>query len=82
MADESKSRSHEAQLTKAEIENIRAVFRCFSDDSTAPSGGWECSKCGLIRYPGLRHDCPTAPMRATPSSYDCGGNPTKDYPGE
>jgi hypothetical protein len=34
-----------------------------------------CVRAGIDR-------CPYEHQRATPSPYDCGGNPMKDFPGE
>ena len=44
---------------------------------------WECHGCGkCIGAPrGVDYAQPHR-IRSTASPYDCGGNPTKDYPGE
>ena len=41
----------------------------------------ECHNCGKCIGVTVEYHHPHR-IRATASPYDCGGNPTKDYPGE
>ena len=49
-----------------------------SSEETANEPNRACSRC----RPRVVIDYSPHRIKATASPYDCGGNPTKDYPGE
>ena len=64
--------------TPPERELIRRLTSYIDGSSMANTTHWRMSKLRREAVAYLEEP----ELRATASPYDCGGNPTKDYPGE